>query len=152
MHSLQMYAQSTSSPPIGCLTADVLLPRVALNSSFCQLLKIHNVPRVSLPGEFPYPSKKTTLACVSPRSYDIGAVTVVHLSSGWYLWVLRTAATSEKSALSLLSCVFRPTTRIPHVMGHSTNCGAHYHFLEQTLRHLVARLDRDLHLLAQAKV
>jgi hypothetical protein len=34
---------------------------------------------VSLPGEFSYPSKKTTLACVSARSYDIGAVTVTHL-------------------------------------------------------------------------
>lgn len=58
----------------------------------------------------------------------------------------------EKSALNLLSSTPRLTTRISHVMGHSADCGAHYCFLEQTLRHLVARLDRDLHLLAQAKI
>jgi hypothetical protein len=27
----------------------------------------------------------------------------------------------------------------------STECGAHYHFLQQTSRHLVVRLDRDPH-------
>lgn len=58
----------------------------------------------------------------------------------------------EKSALNLLSYMPRLTIWISHVMGHSAGCGAHYHFLEQTLRYLVARLDRDLHLLTQVKV
>lgn len=108
-HSLQMHARFTSSPQLFIYRLPHhrrALPPIELiiPPAQHQLLTIHHFLRVYLPGEFSYPSKKTTLACVSTRSYDIGAVTVAHLprnQNGWYLLALRTAATSVRSRHSI---------------------------------------------------